>query len=340
MVSVGPVRNVILLGASPICFPEIKALCQRNGVKCIVITSPDQQQSMPKIKADIVTDEISSPECAAKLNSLLLEGEMIVLSFGARWILKGKIRDTLFRGVVFNAHGTRLPNDRGGGGFSWRIMRGDRIGILLLHQIDDGIDTGPIVLSEEYIVPRQMQTPAEHEAYYLQELGRFVCAFLQQVISGPCRFDVRPQSNFSSTYYPRLHTATHSWIDWSWPAAEIERFILAFDAPYPGARTFWRDQTAVLRNCQLHVGEIGHHPFQAGLIVRNNRKWLTVALGGAYCLLVSDARDESGSDLLLQMKEGDRLFTPQSKLDRARMTRAFFGSTGLKTQTYASSGAD
>jgi hypothetical protein len=55
---------------------------------------------------------------------------------------------------------------------------------------------------------------------------------------------------------------------------------------------------------------------------------------------VSDARDESGSDLLLQMKEGDRLFTPQSKLDRARMTRAFFGSTGLKTQTYASSGAD
>jgi hypothetical protein len=96
----------------------------------------------------------------------------------------------------------------------------------------------------------------------------------------------------------------------------------------------------VLRNCQLHVGEIGQHPFQAGLIVRNNRKWLTVALSGEHCLLVSDARDESGRDLLSQMKEGDRLFTPQSKLDQARMTRAFVGSTGLKTQTYAPPGAD
>jgi methionyl-tRNA formyltransferase len=289
--------------------------------------------------ADIVTENLSSPDCAQALNNSLIPGEMLALSFGARWIINQKMRDDLFRGLVLNAHGARLPNDRGGGGFSWRIMRGDRIGILLLHEMDDGIDTGPIVLSEEYLVPRQIQTPAEHEAHYFHELGRFVCGFLDQVIAGTCHFEAKPQTNFSSTYYPRLHTVTHSWIDCSWPAADIERFILAFDAPYPGARTFWRDQTAVLRDCQLHVGEIGHHPFQAGLIVRNNRKWLTVALSGEHCLLVADARDESGRDLLSEMKEGDRLFTPQSKLDQARMTRAFVGSAGLKTQTYAPPGA-
>ena len=298
MVSIGPVRNVVLLGASPVCFPAIKALCDGSGVRCVVITSPDQRQAAPQMPADIVTEDLSSPECAQALNGSLVEGEMIALSFGARWIINKKMRDDLFRGLVLNAHGARLPNDRGGGGFSWRIMRGDRIGILLLHEMDDGIDTGPIVLSEDYIVPRQMQTPAEHEAHYFQELGRFVCDFLKQVIAGTCHFEVKPQTSFSSTYYPRLHTATHSWIDWSWPAPDIERFILAFDVPYPGARTFWRDQTVVLRNCQLHVGEIGHHPFQAGLIVRNNRKWLTIALPGEHCLLASDARDENGRDLL------------------------------------------
>ena len=329
MVSIGPVRNVILLGASD-CFSAFKTLCEANGVRCIVITSPDQQQAMPQMAADIVTEDIASSECAGKLNSLLLDGEMIALSFGARWILKSNIRDTLFRGLVLNAHGTRLPNDRGGGGFSWRIMRGDRIGNLVLHQIDDGIDTGPILLSEDYLIPRHFQTPAEHERHYLQELTGFVSAFLKKVFAARCNFEITPQLNYSSSYYPRLHTPTHGWIDWSWPPSDIDRFILSFDEPYPGARTLWGSKTVVLRSCQLHVGEIGHHPFQTGLVIRNNRKWLTVALGGDYCLLVSDARDENGRDLIPHIKEGDRLFTPQSTLDQAKMTRVQFTPTGLK----------
>jgi methionyl-tRNA formyltransferase len=329
MVSIGPVRNVILLGASD-SFSAFRTLCETKGVKCIVITSPDQQQAMPNATADLVTEDIGSPQVAEKLAGLLIEGEMIALSFGARWILKQNVRDRLFRGLVLNAHGTRLPNDRGGGGFSWRIMRGDRIGNLVLHQINDGIDTGPIVLSEEYLVPRNIQTPAEHEKYYLQKLSDFVCGFLGRIVSARCDFEVAPQLNHSSSYYPRLHTPTHGWIDWSWSPSEIDTFILSFDAPYPGARTLWRDKTVVLRNCQLHVGEIGHHSFQKGLVIRNNQKWLTVALDGQYCLLVSEARDEAGNDLLPQIKEGDRLFTPQAVLDQARMTRVQFTATGLR----------
>jgi methionyl-tRNA formyltransferase len=329
MVSIGPVSNLVLLGASPL-FATFRSLCEGNGTKCIIITSPDQQQAMPQIVADIVTEEISSPECADRLTGLLLEGEMIALSFGARWILKQKVRDTLFRGLVLNAHGTRLPNDRGGGGFSWRIMRGDRIGNLVLHQIDDGIDTGPIVLSEEYVVPRNIQTPAEHERYYLQKLSDFVCGFLKRVFSERCDFDIAPQLNYSASYYPRLHTPTHGWIDWSWHPSDIDKFILSFNKPYPGARTLWRDKIAVLQDCQLHVGEIGHHAFQKGLVIRNNRKWLTVALGGEHCLLVSDVRDEAGANLMPKIREGDRLFTPDSILDRAMMTRVQFTPTGLK----------
>jgi methionyl-tRNA formyltransferase len=337
MVSVGPVRNVILLGASD-SFSVFRSLCETNGVRCIVITSPDQRQAAPQLQADIVTEELSSAECAEKLNRMLLEGEIITLSFGARWIINRKIRDTLFRGLVLNAHGARLPNDRGGGGFSWRIMRGDRIGTLLLHQMDDGIDTGAIVVSEEYIVPRHIQTPAEHEQYYMQELSGFTCSFLKKVFSERCHFECIPQLNFCSTYYPRLNTPAHGWINWSWPASDIQKFILAFDDPHPGARTFWRNEIVVLRNCQLHVGEIGHHPFQTGLIIRNNQKWLTVALGGEHCLLVSNARDENGRDLIPHIKEGDRFFTPQPKLDLTKMTRVRVTPTGSKKEVYAPDG--
>ena len=217
MVSIGPVRNVVLLGASDF-FPEIKAVCEANGARCIVITSPDQQRAAPQLQADIVTEELSSAECGNKLNRMLIEGEMLTLSFGARWVIKQKVRETLFRGLVLNSHGTRLPNDRGGGAFSWRIMRGDRIGTLVLHQMDDGVDTGPILVSEEYIIPRDVQTPAEHIEYYFQKLSTFACEFIKKVIYSRCDFESAPQSNFSSTYYPRIHTPTHGWIDWSWPS--------------------------------------------------------------------------------------------------------------------------
>ncbi len=60
MVSIGPVRNVGLLGASD-AFPAFKTLCETNGVKCIAITSPDQQHATPQFLADIVTEKIRQP---------------------------------------------------------------------------------------------------------------------------------------------------------------------------------------------------------------------------------------------------------------------------------------
>lgn len=334
MLSIGPVRNVILLGASPL-FATFRTLCDSHGVRCIAITSPDQRQAIPQVAVDIVTDDIASPECAKKLHGLLRDGEMVALSFGARWIINKEVRDGLFRGVVLNAHGTRLPADRGAGGFSWRIMRGDRLGTVVLHQIDDGIDTGPIVLVEEYLLPRSVQTPAQHNEFYMQQQADVIGGFLRKVMTERCDFEPVPQLNFNSTYYPRLNTPTHGWIDWSWPAADVEKFILAFDDPHPGARTYWKNEIVILRNCQLHVGEMGHHPFQKGFVIRNNGRWLTVALGEQFCLLVSDVRDRNGRDLMPLIKEGDRLFTPRATLDQAIATRARVTSTGLKTQTYS-----
>jgi len=188
MVSIGPIRNLILLGASDF-FPDIKAVCEANGARCIVITSPDQQRAIPGLQVDIVTEELSPAECGDKLNRMLIKGEVLTLSFGARWVIKRNIREALFRGLVLNSHGTRLPNDRGGGAFSWRIMRGDRIGTLVLHQMDDGVDTGPVLVSEEYIIPRHVQTPAEHIDYYFRKLGVFACEFVKKVISSRCDFD-------------------------------------------------------------------------------------------------------------------------------------------------------
>ena len=52
----------------------------------------------------------------------------------------------------------RLPIDAGGGGFSWRIMRNDRLGNCLVHLVDEGIDTGPILKNNEFIFSNDCET--------------------------------------------------------------------------------------------------------------------------------------------------------------------------------------
>ncbi len=295
MVSIGPVRNVILLGASD-SFSAFRTLCEANGVKCIVITSPDQQQATPKMSADIVTEDISSRECADKLKSLLRDGEMIALSFGARWILKQKVRDTLFRGLVLNAHGTRLPNDRGGGGFSWRIMRGDRIGNLVLHQIDDGIDTGPIVLNEEYIVPRYIQTPVEHERYYLQELTVFICGFLKTSLFGTLRFRRRSAIELRLQL---LSAAPHAdaWLDRLVMASFRHRQVHSVLR-----QTISRRQDVLARQDRRVAGlPASCRRNRAPCVSREDWSSETTGNGSPlpsaaeHCLLVSDVRDEAGT---------------------------------------------
>ena len=67
-----------------------------------------------------------------------------------------------------------MPIDRGGGGFSWRIMRGDRLGNILLHLIDEGIDTGPIIYTDVYVIPINLNSPEEIEEDYKNRLKEFL----------------------------------------------------------------------------------------------------------------------------------------------------------------------
>src|SRR5690242_8435296 len=102
MLSIGPIRNVILLGGWPTCFPVIKSFCETRAVNCIIITSPDQRNAAPTMPADIVTNDLSSAVCADALSGKLIEGEKLALSFGARWIIDKQTRNSLFDGLVLN----------------------------------------------------------------------------------------------------------------------------------------------------------------------------------------------------------------------------------------------
>ena len=52
-------------------------------------------------------------------------------------------------------------------------MRGDRLENILLHLIDEGIDTGPIIYNDVYVIPINLNSPEEIEEDYKNRLKEF-----------------------------------------------------------------------------------------------------------------------------------------------------------------------
>lgn len=274
--------------------------------------------------ATVVAEKLSDPGVAEAIGDI---DSCFALSLGAAWIFKPDWIEQSLRGKLFNLHGTRLPQNRGGGGFSWQILTGNRLGFCQLHMVDGGIDTGDIVATEEFVYLAACRIPADFEAVYQQKVVEFTQRILDRVFAGPVEFERKTQSEYLSSYWPRLNTEKQAWIDWGWPAWQIERFCNAFDEPYMGSGTFWNGQEIRLKSVQADYNDQETHPFMSGLVYRNNGRWLHVACTGGS-LIVEQAIAE-GKNVVGDIAVGDRLYTPSEKIEQIG-DRVIYTSKGLK----------
>ena len=112
----------------------------------------------------------------------------------------------------------------------------------------------------------------------------------------------------------------------------MERFICAFDDPYPGARTTVNGDRAVrLKDCHASLSDGAFHPFQAGMVFRKSAGALHIALIDGS-LIVRRVLSEDGANILKNVRLGDRFVTPVSALEKARTTRASYTARGLNKE--------
>ena len=250
------------------------------------------------------------------------------LSLGAAWIFKKKIINEIFKNKIFNLHGTRLPQNRGGGGFSWQIMMGNRLGFCQLHLVDSGVDTGNLVRTEEFIYPANCRIPDDYEKLYLKKNFKFVINFIKELRQKGIDIETTKQSEYFSSYWPRLSTSDNGWINWSESIISLERFICAFDKPYEGCKTFLNSNKVFIRSVMSDFGDQSFHTFQSGIIYRKNSSWLMVAADGGS-LIIQEVLDESGKNIMKDIQIGDRFVTP-SKFLETRLERIVYTPQGKK----------
>ena len=323
--------SVVFLGYSR----EFENLIKINNdlnLKTIIITSEDQAKLIKKNKVDFkIFNKVDNKFKRFISNNTVVEKTLFISIF-ARYIFKKDVINNFFKNNLVNFHGSRLPLDAGGGGFSWRIMREDRIDNQLVHIIDDGIDTGPIIDYKYSLFPKNCQIPIDFENYSLQEFVKFYKEFITGIASGK-KYELLSQIKYLGRYNPRLDTDTHGLIDWNMNSYELINFINAFDEPYKGASTYLNNKNfgkLHLKKVQLHGGDSSNHPFMTGIVVRHDDKWLVVSTKSKHMLLIEEILNSSGDSLLNRIKVGDRFYTPAKELNQAKQNRVRFDSKGKK----------
>lgn len=157
---------------------------------------------------------------------------MAVVAYGR--ILPQTLLDLAPLGCV-NVHYSLLPRHRGAAPMQWAILQGERVTGVTTMQLVAEMDAGPVLLAEEVVMePGDTVTTLEAR---LVPLG---ARLLVETVAGLERGSLtpRPQDPAAATFAPMLRKED-GLIDWSRPAAEIERRIRAF-TPWPSAFTWWQ----------------------------------------------------------------------------------------------------
>lgn len=127
-----------------------------------------------------------------------------------------------------NIHASLLPRWRGAGPIQAAILAGDAQTGVTIMQMDAGLDTGAMLISQSTPITATTTSATLHDQ--LADIGADLIIRVLADLPKP-----HPQPAEGATYAPKL-TRSDGQIDWTKPAEDIGRRIRAFD-PWPGTFT-------------------------------------------------------------------------------------------------------
>ena len=237
--------RIVFMGTPDFAVPALERLIAAHEV-IGVVTQPDRpagrnrQVQMSPVKQVALEHDISvfqpekirRPEAIETLRQWTPD-VYIVAAFGQ--ILPQAVLDIPPHGSV-NIHASLLPRWRGAAPIQAVIRAGDTETGITIMKMDAGLDTGPI-LSQRAIPIAPDETGATlHDKLALLG-GDLLIETLPGYLSG--EIQPQPQDGAQATLAPRIDKAEGQ-IDWTQPAAQIERTVRAF-TPWPGTTTFWNE---------------------------------------------------------------------------------------------------
>lgn len=185
-----------------------------------------------------------------------------------------------------NLHGSLLPRWRGAAPIQRAVMAGDKRTGVMVMQMDEGLDTGPVGLIEEMPIGPDMTSGELHDAMMrvgADLMGRALAALDR----GSLHFSPQPEDGVT---YARKIEKAEARIDWTRPAAEVHNHIRGL-SPFPGA---WFELDLGGKPVRVKVlrSTLASGSGTAGTVIGDD---LTIACGDGAVRLVSVQREGKGA---------------------------------------------
>ena len=227
--------RIVFMGSPQFAVPSLDALVEAGHEIACVYTQPPrpagrgkgQQKTPVHRRADELGIEVRCPrtlkDADEQARFAALDADLAaVAAYGLilpKAILEGP------RGGCVNVHASLLPRWRGAAPIQRAILAGDEVTGVTIMLMEEGLDTGPMLLMRETEIDRKTA------GQLTDELARLGAAALIEWLDKPVPPVSQPDDGVT---YAQKVEKTEARINWSRPAQEIERQVRAF-APSPGA---------------------------------------------------------------------------------------------------------
>ncbi len=255
--------DVVFCGTPEFAVPALKRLVAAGHNVRLVVTQPDrpsgrgQELAAPPVKRlaqslglpVVQPDKIkNNQELRAQLEALAPEA-ILVVGYGRiipKWMID------LPRHGNINLHASLLPKYRGAAPIQWAIARGETVTGATTMRIDEGLDTGDILLQRE--MPIDPEDTAVTLAPRLAGMG---AELMLETLRGLEAGSIQPrkQDPTEATLAPILEKEEGR-IDFNREAPEILNRLRGFQ-PWPGAFTSFRDKNLTLHRARLAAYGMG-----------------------------------------------------------------------------------
>ena len=233
---------IIFMGTPEFSVCALEALIRDGHRVAAVVTQPDRprgrgrkreaspvKQTALRNGIEVLQPENASEDGFCSRIAEIMPHILVVVAFGQ--ILKQNLLQIPRFGAL-NIHASLLPRHRGAAPIQWAILKNDAGTGLTAMKMDEGLDTGPILLQEEIRILEDETAGQLHD-----RLSRLSGDFLLKTLRGLSknRLKERHQENSKATYAGKIDREMAR-IDWRTPAGGVSALIRALD-PRPGAYT-------------------------------------------------------------------------------------------------------
>lgn len=273
--------RVIFMGTPDFSVGTLEALIQASHQVVLAVTQPDKpkgrggKMQFPPVKETALEHgipvfqprKVREPENIEELKKYQAD-VIVVVAFGQ--ILPREILELTPYGCI-NVHASLLPSYRGAAPIQWAVINGEAVSGVTTMQMDEGLDTGDMLLKTEVPLEPEETGGSLHDK--LAAAGASLCVRTLKALE---EGTVTPKKQGESpTAYASMLKKEMGEIRWEEPAISIERLIRGLN-PWPSAYTGWQDKTMKIWEAEVLEEDSGQEP---GTVVRVDKDGFLVQTG-------------------------------------------------------------